>query len=66
MVLPGRPVPDPEVIRIGDTTVAADAPRAWDLRCLIRERLVDYLVRNHPGALPRVRDEVIVAGADAG
>lgn len=45
---------------------AADAPRAWDLRCLIRERLVDYLVRNHPGALPRVRDEVIVAGADAG
>jgi hypothetical protein len=54
------------VIRIGDTTVAADAPRAWDLRCLIRERLVDDLVRNHPDALPRVRDEVIVAGADAG
>jgi hypothetical protein len=40
---------------------AADAPRAWDLRCLIRERLVDYLVRNHPGALPRVRDELIGA-----
>jgi small-conductance mechanosensitive channel len=45
---------------------AADAPRAWDLRCHIRERLVDYLVTHHPGALPRVRDEVIVAGADAG
>lgn len=45
---------------------AADAPRAWDLRCLIRERLVDYLVRNHPDALPRVRDEVIWARVDAG
>jgi hypothetical protein len=45
---------------------AADAPRAWDLRCLIRERLVDDLVRNQPGALPRFRDDVIVAGADAG
>jgi small-conductance mechanosensitive channel len=45
---------------------AADAPRAWDLRCHIRERLVDHLVRNHPGALPRIRDEVIGAGAVAG
>ena len=45
---------------------AADAPRAWDLRCHIRERLVDYLVRNHPDAPPRIRDEVIGAAADAG
>ncbi len=45
---------------------AADAPRAWDLRCHIRERLVDYLVRNHPYALPRLRDELIGAGVDAG
>jgi hypothetical protein len=45
---------------------AADASRAWDLRCHIRERLVDYLVRNHPHALPRLRDEVIGAGVDAG
>ena len=50
----------------GKDMLSADAPRAWDLRCLIRERLVDYLVRNHPGALPRIRDEVIGAGADAG
>jgi small-conductance mechanosensitive channel len=45
---------------------AADAPRAWDLRCLIRERLVDYLVQHHPEALPRVRDELIGAPLAAG
>ncbi len=45
---------------------AADAPRAWDLRCHIRERLVDDLVTHHPGALPRIRDELIGAGADGG
>lgn len=45
---------------------AADAPRAWDLRCLVRERLIDYLVRERPEALPRVRGEfaaVETAGA---
>lgn len=42
---------------------AADAPRAWDLRCLVRERLVDYLVRAHPQALPRTREELLVDGA---
>jgi small-conductance mechanosensitive channel len=36
------------------------------LRCHIRERLVDYLVRHHPDGLPRIRDEVIGAGVDAG
>jgi small-conductance mechanosensitive channel len=40
---------------------APDAPRAWDLRCEVRERLVDFLRREYPGALPRVR----VAGRQA-
>lgn len=30
----------------------------WNLRCEVRERLVEYLQRHHPGALPRVRAEV--------
>lgn len=33
----------------------------WDLRCVVRERLVEYLQRHHPGALPRVRTEVTAA-----
>jgi len=34
---------------------AADASKAWNLRCEIREKLLDYLQKHHPGALPRVR-----------
>jgi small-conductance mechanosensitive channel len=34
---------------------AADASAAWDLRCEVREKLVDFLRRNHPGSLPRLR-----------
>lgn len=37
---------------------AADAPTAWDLRCLVREKLVDFLQRLHPGCLPRIRGEL--------
>jgi hypothetical protein len=34
---------------------AADAGLAFDLRCEIREKLLAYLVREHPSALPRLR-----------
>jgi hypothetical protein len=44
---------------------AENAGRAWDLRCDVRERLIAYLQREHPGALPRVRlveSEAVSAG----
>jgi hypothetical protein len=31
---------------------AADGPSSWDLRCEIRERLIAFLVAEHPDALP--------------
>jgi small-conductance mechanosensitive channel len=34
---------------------AADASLAWDLRCEVREKLVDFLQRNYPGSLPKLR-----------
>lgn len=37
---------------------ARDSGKAWDLRCHVRERLVDYLQREYPGALPRLRAEM--------
>jgi small-conductance mechanosensitive channel len=37
---------------------AADAGKAWDLRCRVRERLIDFLQREHPDALPRLRAEI--------
>lgn len=36
---------------------AADSGKAWDLRCLVREKLIEFLQREHPGALPRGREE---------
>jgi small-conductance mechanosensitive channel len=37
---------------------ARDAGEAWDLRCLVRERLIDFLRRDWPQFLPRLRAEV--------
>lgn len=37
---------------------APDSPTAWELRCEVREKLVEHLQREHPGALPRLRAEL--------
>ncbi|MBU1004095.1 MAG: mechanosensitive ion channel family protein [Proteobacteria bacterium] len=34
---------------------AQDASKCWDLRCLVRERLLEYLQREHPEGLPQTR-----------
>lgn len=34
---------------------AADAGRLWDLRCLVREKLIDWLQKSGPAGLPRNR-----------
>ena len=39
---------------------AADAGKAWDLRCRLREQLVAYLRREHAPFLPRIRVEAEV------
>ncbi len=51
-----------QVTEAGDRTLqlralmsAADASIAWDLRCEVREKLIDFLQREHPNALPRLR-----------
>ena len=38
---------------------AIDAGRAFDLRCFVRERLVDFVRSNYPHALPRMRTELL-------
>jgi small-conductance mechanosensitive channel len=37
---------------------ATDSGRAWDLRCLVREKLIAYLQERYPQSLPRMRAEV--------
>jgi small-conductance mechanosensitive channel len=40
---------------------ARSAGQAFDLRCEVREQLVDFLQKHHPEALPRQRSEVAVS-----
>jgi small-conductance mechanosensitive channel len=34
---------------------SSDASKSWDLRCEVREKLVDFVQRNYPESLPRLR-----------
>jgi small-conductance mechanosensitive channel len=42
---------------------AADSGKAWDLRCHVREKLVEYLQLHHPECLPRTRAEIETSGS---
>lgn len=42
---------------------APSAGKAFDLRCEVREKLIDFLQRDHPQALPRRRADVALEGA---
>jgi small-conductance mechanosensitive channel len=47
---------------------AADASLAWDLRCEIREQLIEFIQRRYPDSLPRIRasfDPVAVSAVPA-
>ena len=37
---------------------APDSSTAWDLRCHVREKLIEYIQNQYPQALPKVRAEV--------
>ncbi|RJG00087.1 mechanosensitive ion channel family protein [Noviherbaspirillum saxi] len=41
---------------------AGDAGRSWDLRCRVREGLIDFVQREYPEYLPRMRAEVLAEG----
>ncbi|MFY1632630.1 mechanosensitive ion channel family protein [Solwaraspora sp. WMMB335] len=45
-------------VRLRALVSAADSPRLWDLRCLVREHLVRWVREQRPTALPRWRAEV--------
>jgi small-conductance mechanosensitive channel len=42
---------------------ANNASAAWDLRCDVREKLMDFLQREYPSALPRRRNEAVETAA---
>jgi small-conductance mechanosensitive channel len=45
---------------------AANAPLLWDLRCHVREKIVEFLQREHPRTLMRTRVELVAAGDNGG
>jgi hypothetical protein len=46
-------------VRIRILVTAKDAPTLFDLRCLVRERMVDWLQSADEGGLPRYRVESV-------
>jgi small-conductance mechanosensitive channel len=62
--------PSTMVVRV--LASAADAPSAWDLKCEVREALIDFMRDHHPAGLPRIRAEVdanpngVRAGSEGG
>lgn len=46
-------------VRVRVLVTAKDAPTLFDLRCLVRERLIDWMQRYSPTSLPRQRVELV-------
>src|SRR5690349_5948052 len=49
------------MIRLRALVSAGDAGSLWDLRCLVRERLVAWVFEHRSDSLPRVRADVATA-----
>ena len=50
-----------QTMELRATMSAPNAGTAFSLRCEVREKLIDFLQREHPEALPRQRSEVAVS-----
>jgi small-conductance mechanosensitive channel len=51
-----------EAMQLRALVSSQDASRNWELRCLVREKLIDFIRREHPAYLPRLRAEVTSRG----
>jgi hypothetical protein len=56
-VLQVTDTPD-NMVQLRALVSARDSGTAWDLRCEVREKLIAFLQRQYPGALPRQRTEI--------
>jgi small-conductance mechanosensitive channel len=45
----------PQAMQIRALMSAGDSSKLWDLRCLVREKLIDFLQKNYPHCLPKQR-----------
>ena len=56
---------DDRTITVRALYSAPDASVEWSLRCLVREKLIDFLQREHPYALPMAREQHVEAPSRA-
>ncbi len=52
-------------LQIRVLATAADASKAWELRCEIREKLIEFIQQNYPHSLPKVRTDLGVGIHDS-
>lgn len=62
-----------QVLQVTDTTektmtirllmTAHNSPTAWDLRCHVREKMIEFIQQNYPQSLPHVRATLTDGGA---
>jgi small-conductance mechanosensitive channel len=57
---------DEHAMQIRILATSSDSGKGWDLRCEIREKLIDYIRQYHPASLPRVRAEISRNAAPGG
>jgi small-conductance mechanosensitive channel len=48
----------PETVQVRALVSAKNSGNLWDLRCIVREKLIDWVQREHPEALPVTRAEI--------
>ncbi|MCD6199828.1 MAG: mechanosensitive ion channel [Deltaproteobacteria bacterium] len=47
-----------QTVEVRALVSAADSSKAWDLRCLVREKLLEFLQNKYPAGLPKTRVEM--------
>jgi small-conductance mechanosensitive channel len=47
-----------KTIQIRALVSSVNSGSAWDLRCLVREKLIAFIQKNYPSSLPRIRASV--------
>lgn len=56
----------PQTLELRALISAANSGNAWDLRCHVREKLIEFIQREYPESLPRFRAELGPAPGAAG
>ncbi len=47
-----------QTVEVRALVSAVDSSKAWDLRCLVREKLLEFLQNKYPDSLPKTRVEL--------